>query len=107
MFYTFLTVYKFNKKKIKVDYAHLKVREENNRLFSLASNEEIVLPKMQEFKNYSFGHRKENGVYQVCCISPKDDEKTTVAFLKRYFDKIFWYKFGFRKVLAKKVNCII
>ena len=97
MFYSKLTIYKFQKGKLKIDYSTIPVEKiSENVIKSEVSGIEITLnPK-------SWFHVA--GSYTVSLISEDFDEDKIIKTLKESFDKHFWYKFSYRKFLEKKIN---
>ena len=97
MFYSKLTVYRFQGKKLKIDYSTIPVKKiSDNVIKSEVSDMEITLNKKPYF------HVK--GSYTVSLVSEDFNEEDILKTLKESFDKHFWYKFSYRKFLNKKIK---
>lgn len=100
MFYSKLTIYKFSKGKLKIDYSTIPITKlSDNVIKSEVSDQIITLNKVPYFKY--------KDSYTVSLISNEFDEEKILKSLQKSFNKHFWYKLLYRKFLAKKVKCIL
>lgn len=104
MYYSKLTVYKFSKGKLKIDYSTIPITIESFKdgkpevIASEVSDQKITLNKKPYFKV--------KDSYTVSLISEEFDESKIVKTLQENFNKHFWYKFGYKKFLNNKVKYI-
>lgn len=100
MYYSRLTVYKFSKNKLKVDYSVIPIKRiSENSIKSEVSDQVITLNKKPYF-------RVKNS-YTVSLISEELNEEKNLKELQASFNKHFWYKLKYKKFLAEKVNYIL
>ena len=105
---TTLTVYKYNKKKIKCDYSCIPVTlNEEGNWKSGASQEEIIGEGFKKKDDYRvrYNKQKDGKSCRVELITVGDMEKDEDEAIKKIYDlfsKHFWYKFKYKKFLDKK-----
>ena len=104
MYYSKLTIYKFSKNKLKLDYSTIPIKVksfENGKpkvISSEVSEQEITL------NNKPYFRVKDS--YTVSLISEEFNESEIVDLLQKSFNKHFWYKFKYKKFLNKKIKYI-
>ena len=117
-YFSHLTVYKYNGKKLKVDYSTIPVEEKvwgkgytPLEVKSLVSNETISLRKSKRIKNRKevcASHSHHDEIYKITLVSRMDilDENEIIDFLNELFNYHFWYKFKYRKFLQSKLKSL-
>lgn len=98
MFYSFITVYNFDKKKIKMDYATIPVELKENELLSKISVSKFSYPIKEFEKGKTF--------CKVACLSDDFNEEEIKKKLSNLFNRHFWYKFKFKKFLTNRLKRI-
>ena len=100
MYYSKLSVYKFSKNKLKIDYSTIPVKQVDSEIIvSEVSGQKITLNKKPYFKV--------KNIYTVSLLSEDFNEEEILLSLQRSFNKHFWYKFSYKSFLEKKVKYIL
>ena|SRR5574344_394609 len=96
-------VYKFGSK-VKIDISTIPVQKETENTFkSLVSGERIAIPRRV------FTNLHKNGMYGVEVIHLSEEnlqkaERLGLSLVLQSFRKRYWYKFGFKKALDKRIK---